>query len=389
MHLGTLGEALLAGYVVLVLLLSAAALYGYRLFRPLPRLAAGKAHRVSVIVAAKQEADTLRESLATLVELDHAEKEVIVVCGPSTDGTEEVARQFEGRLTVLSEPERPTDWVGKSWACHNGYLRSTGDVLLFADGDVLHSKESLDVVLASLEAEQADLLSLWPRVVTRTRSERLLFPASLFFLCAGVAAASSRPSPGGRAVDGANGQYILIRRDAYEKIGGHASIRSDIMEDGAIGRRAARCGLEVVNADGEGYVEVKPYSGFEEAWEAHERFGAGLIPSWGAFAVACGLTLAYFAGPFALLTAGLAASSGALALAGAVACAMVYATDAVFALRSSRLSYFVLAPLSGLLVTASFATGFVRFRSGGITWKGVRYGSDRFRPLSGRRDRRA
>jgi cellulose synthase/poly-beta-1,6-N-acetylglucosamine synthase-like glycosyltransferase len=380
-HVGILGAALIVGYVVLVLLLSVAALFGYRMFKPLARLAGGGGHRVSIIVAAKQEADTLRESLASLVELEHADKEVIVVCGPSSDGTEEVAREFAGRVTVLKEPERPADWIGKSWACHNGYLRSTGDVLLFADGDVLHSKESLDTVLANLDAEKADLLSLWPEIVTRAKSERVIFPASLFFLCAGVAATSTRRTPKGRSVDGANGQYIMVRREAYEKIGGHSAIRSEIMEDGAMGRRAGLKGLEVVNSDGDGYVKVMPYSRFGEAWEAHERFGAGLVPSWGALVGACVLTLTYFVGPFALLGAGLAASSGALVVAGAFTCATAYAMDALFTLKSSRLAYFLLAPLSGLLVTAAFATGFVRFRRGGITWKGVKYGRDRFKPL--------
>jgi hypothetical protein len=153
------------------------------------------------------------------------------------------------------------------------------------------------------------------------------------------------------------------------------------MEDGAMGRRARASGLEVVNSDGEGYVKVLPYSRFGEAWEAHERFGAGLVPSWGALVGACALTLAYFVGPFALLGAGLAASSAAVALGGACMCAAVYAMDALFARKSSWLGYFLLAPLSGVVVTAAFATGFVRFRRGGITWKGVKYGRDRFKPL--------
>ncbi len=378
---GVVNVALLAGYLLLVVLLSLAGLYGYRMFRPLPRLDGGGRHRVSVIVAAKEEADTLRESLASLVELEHVDKEVIVVCGSSGDGTEEVARAFSDHVTFLREPEKPEDWLGKSWACHNGYLRSTGDVLLFADGDVLHSKESLGVALAYLDSGKADLLSLWPEIVTRARSERVIFPASLFFLCAGVAAASSRPTPMGRMADGANGQYIMVRRNAYETIGGHAAIKTEIMEDGAMGRRALRNGFEVVNAEGTGYVKVMPYSRFREVWEAHERFGAGLVPSWGALLVACLLTLAYFVGPFALLAGGMLTSSASQTIAGACLCALVYTTDALFARKSSRLSYFLLAPLSGLLVTAAFATGFVRFRRGGITWKGVKYGRDRFKPL--------
>ena len=381
MQAGLTEVALLSGYVVVVLLASVAALLGYRMFRRLVRLPGYEAHKVSIIVAAKNEADTLRESLASLAELDYPDKELIVVCGPSDDGTEEVAEEFAGKATVLREPERPADWLGKSWACHHGYLRSTGDILLFTDGDVIHTRESLGVVLANLQAGRVDLLTVWPEIVTRSRAERVILPTSAFYLSLGIATLGARRTPRGRRVYGANGQYIMITREAYVAIGGHAAIKTDIMEDSAMGRRALRQGLEVVNANGEGFLKVKPYSRFGEAWEAHERFGAGLVPSWGQLLAACVLTLAYFVGPFVLLGVALATMSWAYGIAAGCTCALVYATQAFFSLKASRVAYFLLAPLSGLLVTAALATGFVRFRRGGITWKNVKYGRDRFKPL--------
>jgi len=380
LQVGLVAEVFLSGYALIILLLSAAAFYGYKLFRPLARMPGVAGHKVSIIVAAKNEADTLRECLTSLTELEYADKEVIVVCGPSSDGTEEIAQEFAGKMTVLREPERPPDWLGKSWACHHGFLKSTGDILLFADGDVIHSRESLGVVLANLEASRAELLSVWPQIVTRTVSERVIFPATMFFLCGGVAVSAKR-TPKGRRVNGANGQYIMITRKAYAAIGGHQAIKTDIMEDSAIGRATLGKGLEVVNADGDGLVKVKPYSRFAEAWEAHERFGAGLVPSWGALVGACVVSLAYFLGPFALLVVALATNTGTLAIAAGGMCALVYTTQAFFSLKASKARYFLVAPLSGLIVMAAIATGFVRFRRGGISWKGVKYGSDRFKPL--------
>jgi chlorobactene glucosyltransferase len=380
MQVGILDATLLSGYALLVLLLSIASLTGYKMFKPLTRLSGDSGHKVSIIVAAKDEADTLRESLASLTELEYPDKEVIVVCGPSNDGTEKVAQEFAGKVTVLREPERPPDWLGKSWACHHGYQRSTGDVLLFADGDVIHSRESLGVVLANLDSKKADLLSVWPKIVTRTRAERVIFPTSVFFLCVGVVL-SARRTPRGRTVNGANGQYIMIRREAYDAIGGHAAIKTDIMEDSAIGRSVLDHGLEVLNVGGDGYVDVLPYSRFGEAWEAHERFGAGLLPSWGTVAGTIVVTLAYFVGPFALLGLALATTNWAFAVVGALSCVLVLATQAFFSIKVSRAQYFLLAPLSGLVVTAASVAGFVRFRRGGIIWKSVRYGIDRFKPL--------
>jgi hypothetical protein len=95
----------------------------------------------------------------------------------------------------------------------------------------------------------------------------------------------------------------------------------------------------------------------------------------------CVLAFAYFVGPLALLGVALAATGGTVALAAGGVCALVYATQAYFTMKASRVQYLPLAPLSGLLVTAAIVTGFLRFRRGGISWKGVKYSSDRFKPL--------
>ena len=93
------------------------------------------------------------------------------------------------------------------------------------------------------------------------------------------------------------------------------------------------------------------------------------------------LTLAYFLGPFALLAAAIATTDGTLAIAAGGMCALVLATQAYFSSKASRVQYFLLAPLSGLIVATALSAGFFRFRRGGITWKRVKYSSDHFKPL--------
>ncbi len=107
-----------------------------------------------------------------------------------------------------------------------------------------------------------------------------------------------------------------------------------------------------------------------------------MLPGLPQLAAAFTVTVAYFVVPFALLGAALASSSAGPALLAAASCAVVYSTHAFFSIRASRVWYFPLAPVSGLLVAAAFLAGFVRFRRGGITWKGVKYASDRFKPLA-------
>ncbi len=366
-------DVLLVLYALAVAVISLTGLRGLGLFRQLREGSPRSAPRVSIVIPVKNEADTLRDSLESVVALDYPEKEVIVVCAESTDGTEQIVQAFAGRVRVVKEPPRPEGWVGKCWACHQGFLNASGEVLLFTDGDVTHGGGSLSSSLARLEEDRIDLLSVWPRAVTRATSERMLFPAGSFFLAAGIAAAATAETPRGRVIKGANGQYILVTRKAYSAIGGHEAVKAEIIEDGAMGKLAVERGLHVVNMDGRGLLSYKPYASFREIWVAFERFSAGLLPGVRALLETVLVSLFFFTLPVVLLAAGLAFQSADASAAGLLVSLVSLGTMLEFYWRYSHARYVVLAPFAGLVMVAAFLAGFVSFRRLGIEWKGLLY----------------
>ena len=366
-------DLVLVVYILAMLTISVTAIRGLRLLRALEEGRPGQLKKVSVILPVKDEADTLDESLRSLVNLDYPNKEIIVVSAESHDGTAEIIQRYSGQIKAIPEPPRPEGWRGKCWACHTGFLASSGDVLLFTDGDVAHSSKSLSSTLAHLERDDVSLLSVWPKVVTRVPSERMLFPVGSFFLSTGIAASATKKTDRGRVIRGANGQYILITREAYAAVGGYEAVRDSIVEDAVLGRKVADAGLLVHNLDGKNFMTVKPYSSFREIWVAFERFSAGLLQRLRYLVLIATLSLLYFTFPIVVLAAGLAASSVSVTATGLAAALLSYGTTLVFYWKNSHARYAILTPVAGLVMVAAFVRGFSRFARVGVEWKGLRY----------------
>src|SRR5438093_11733499 len=109
--------------------------------------------RVSIILPVRNQARTVSDCVSSLVGLEYPNKEIIVVDGGSTDGTRELVQKFAHELTLVDEEPLPVGWVGKNWACHLGYKKSRGELLLFTDGDSVHAIDSLAGSLTYLRAE--------------------------------------------------------------------------------------------------------------------------------------------------------------------------------------------------------------------------------------------
>src|SRR3989441_13258022 len=112
---------------------------------------------VSIILPIRNQANTVSECVDSLISLNYPAKEVIVVDGNSTDGTQNILKSFDSKIKLVEEEPLPQGWVGKNWACHLGYKQATGDLLLFTDGDSVHSRDSLTKTVNFLQDTKADL----------------------------------------------------------------------------------------------------------------------------------------------------------------------------------------------------------------------------------------
>ena len=222
---------------------------------------------VSAIVPARnEEASVARavESLAAQPEII----EIIVVNDQSTDATSSILASLAARmphLRVLDTGSLPNGWVGKNYALSLGAARACGRWLLFTDADTQHLPGSAARALADASSSGAALVSYSPEQETHFWWERALIP---FIFCRLAALFSfDNVNDPASSVAAANGQFLLIRRDAYDAIGGHRAFAGEVLEDVAIARRVKTAGYRIHFASGQGIVCARMYRSFSAMWQ--------------------------------------------------------------------------------------------------------------------------
>ena len=189
---------------------------------------------LSVIIPARNEDDCLGDCLWSLVRQQEAgwelgsEWEIIVVNDASTDGTRETAASFTG-VTVLDAPRLEKGWTGKANAAWAGAEAARGAWLLFTDADTIHEPGRVRLAIVEAERHGAGMLSYSPRQIVRGLAQRAVMP--LIFGDLAATYTPAKVNDPARQVAAANGQFLLVRRDVYEKIGGHRAVKDAILED--------------------------------------------------------------------------------------------------------------------------------------------------------------
>lgn len=242
--------------------------------RPVPALP-NPPPSVSVLIPAKDEAAQIEKCVRTVLAQDYPNFDVIVVDDRSTDGTGKIlddmaARDARLKVVHLKEGSLPPGWGGKSFALHNGLMEAKGDWLLFVDADVQLEPDVMGATISWALKRQFDLISLLPRFVSGTISEGVLQPlagaaTSAMFV---IALTNSNDWP---KTAFANGQYLMVRRDAYEAVGGHEAIRGTLSEDVAIARQLKMAGYRPRLGWGDSWATVRMYEGFGAIFRGWSR----------------------------------------------------------------------------------------------------------------------
>ena len=249
---------------------------------------------VSVIVPARNEEASLGACLASLVGQPEVSYEILVVDDHSDDRTAEIARSFS-EVRLLSAPDLRAGWTGKNNAVAAGAADAHGTWLLFTDADTVHLPGSLQASLNEAHQQHADLLSYSPQQMLETFWEKAVMP--VIFAELAVSFRPSDISDPASSVAAANGQYILLRRDVYERVGGHTAVAGELLEDVALARAVKRAGYRIFFRYGSDRVRTRMYRSFQqlrEGWTknlvllfpspvnlALLRFVEGLLVAWG------------------------------------------------------------------------------------------------------------
>jgi glycosyltransferase involved in cell wall biosynthesis len=230
---------------------------------------------VSIIVPARNEEANLAACLESLAGQTRVRFEIIVVDDASTDRTREIAQSFAG-VGVIFPGTRPESWTGKNNALMAGAKIARAPWLLFTDADTVHQPGSVQRALTEAKKERADLLSYSPKQVVATFTERAVMPVIFAELAAQYPPHKVRDR--NSKVVAANGQYILVRRTAYDAVGGHAAVASEILEDVALARLFRNAGFQVYFRYAADAVRTRMYRNWTQLREGWTKNLALLFP---------------------------------------------------------------------------------------------------------------
>jgi len=329
----------------------------------------------SILIPARNEAGVIAQTVTMLLsQTDDPNLEVIVLDDYSTDGTASVARkaaQAEPRLKVIGGKPLPEGWLGKPWACQQLAEAASSDVLIFSDADVKWEPGALDALTRYAHLTLADMVAVWPTQITQTWAERLAVPTMSMVIMAYLPLMATHHS-GLAAFAAANGQCMLFRKAAYNAIGQHEAVRSEIVEDIMLAKHIVRSGFRLRVADGNRLIRCRMY----ENWPTvRDGFAKNIMAGYGEnlFALFLGSAFhwAVFIGPYIAGAIGLFASQLNYVYWAAALIALGTGIRALTAgFTHQRPLDALLMPVSVLLMTiiaARSAYWYVRY--GGPRWK--------------------
>lgn len=339
---------------------------------------------VSIIVPVRNEIDNIARCLAGLTtQRDLGSRSaIIIVDDGSEDGTAAVVEQFAAAghpIRLVTAGPLPEGWVGKPHACWRGASLAEGDWLCFVDADVRAAPELVGTAISTAEAHAIDMLSLHPFQQLGSFWERVVIPAGLLIIaCAKDLRTTQDPASWAATV---NGQFILIRRQIYFSVSGHAAVAAEICEDKALAINVKQAGYRLRVFTAEHLASTRMYRDFSSLWEglsknATEIIGSlpltlaaavlGVVVGWTALMlpIALGVILFY---QFSLMTSG---AFGLVLIASAVVLGIQIGTARHFRIPAAfglifPLGYIVAACLACRSAAAHF--------SGRVTWKGRTY----------------
>jgi glycosyltransferase involved in cell wall biosynthesis len=338
--------------------------------------------RVSIIVPARNEEEHIRQTLTRLLALEYSNYEIIGVNDRSTDRTgdlmDEVAAQPEAhsRLKIIHISELPSGWLGKTHAMWTAGKQATGDWLLFTDADVLFKPDALRRGVAYAEAEKADHVVLFPRMIMKRPGERMMiaFFQALFVF-------GHRPwkvaDPDAKDHMGV-GAFNMVRRSVYDAVGTYLALRMEVLDDMKMGKVVKNAGFAQRNVFGEDLISLRWAKGaFGVVNNLTKNFFAVLSFQWPR-TVASIVGLGFLnLGPFL----GVWLAHGGPRALYAIALGSIFAIYCGMAARSAVPAYyFFLHPVStSLFMYTLVRSMFHTLWNNGIVWRGTKYELDDLR----------
>ncbi|MGQ0772712.1 MAG: glycosyltransferase [Nitrososphaerota archaeon] len=338
--------------------------------------------RVSVILPARNEEEFIKKCLDSLLDQDYDNYEIIAIDDSSDDATGKIIADYarkNPKIIHVSAGPKPDGWIGKNWACMEGYKKATGDLLLFTDADTKHSKSIISLAVDHLLSLGLGALTVVPKMICLDTWTKITLPVLSTFLHTRFSAL--RVNDPSKKTGYFFGSFYIIRKETYENVGTHDGVRNEIIEDGALGKKVKESGHKMRMVGGTHLIDAVWARNWSTLWNGLKRLMIPLYLQNGKiavgvfFAVLFLLFMPYVFLAYSLAFFGQSDSFSALFAAALVSSGLVYSAGLIDSRALQiRLVHGVCGPIGSLVIVSGFLSGILQAKSNmSVSWRGRNY----------------
>ena len=339
--------------------------------------------KVSIILPARNEEKFIDKCLVSLLNQDYDNYEIIVINDSSEDSTGDLIKKYAkkySKIIPVDANPKPVGWVGKNWACMEGYKKATGELLLFTDSDTKHTNSVISLAVSHLLSLELDALTVIPRMLCLDLITKITLPMISTFLHTRFSAL--RVNDKSKNTGYFFGSFFIIKKTTYDSVGTHEGVRQELIEDGALGKKVKESGFKMRMVRGEHLIDAIWARDINTLWNALKRLMVPFYLQNAKLAVASSigvLFLLFMSFPifaYSVILFNDTTSSLVLVVIAGIASALVYTGAILDATKGLDLGikYALLAPIGGFVVAGGFFAGLIQAKSkDAVSWRGRTY----------------
>lgn len=339
--------------------------------------------KVSIILPARNEEAFIGKCLKSLLEQDYENYEIIAINDSSNDSTghiiEEHAAKNSKIIYVTADP-KPEGWMGKNWACMQGYKKASGELFLFTDSDTVHASNVISLAVAHLLSEKIDALTAIPRMLCLDFWTKITLPMISTFLHTRFSAL--RVNDPQKKTGYFFGSFFIIKKSVYDKVGTHEGVKEEIIEDGALGKKVKESGYKIKMVRAENFIDAVWARDLSSLWHALKRLMVPLYIQHNLAAIGIFVAVLFLLFmPFPILVYGSiflenSTSFYGVLISASAAAFLIYLGAFIEAKIGLGLKLWnaLFAPLGSFVVVLGFLSGIITANSSSsVSWRGRRY----------------
>ena len=339
--------------------------------------------KVSIILPARNEEKFIDKCLVSLLNQDYDNYEIIAINDSSEDSTGDLIKKYAkkySKIIPVDANPKPVGWVGKNWACMEGYKKATGELLLFTDADTKHTNSVISLAVSPLLSLELDALTVIPRMLCLDLITKITLPMISTFLHTRFSAL--RVNDKSKNTGYFFGSFFIIKKTTYDSVGTHEGVRQELIEDGALGKKVKESGFKMRMVRGEHLIDAVWARDINTLWNALKRLMVPFYLQNAKLAVASSIGVLFLLFmPFPIFAYSVilfndATSSLVLVVIAGIASALVYTGAILDATKGLDLGikYALLAPIGGFVVAGGFFAGLIQAKSkDAVSWRGRTY----------------